>query len=173
MAKENRVVLHVKSIGENVALVRMVASGFLFPYDLTMEELDEIKIALSEAVTNCIVHGYEEQENQEITVTLEVREDMLMLQVEDTGVGIIDIAQAMLPAFSTREEHMGLGFVFMQTFMDDVSVQSTPGEGTTVTMWKRLPQVESEVSAFIHETSEETLEETLNESFNQNFGEVE
>ena len=61
MVKENRVVLHVKSIAENVALVRMVASGFLISYDLTMEELDEIKIALSEAVTNCIIHGYAEQ----------------------------------------------------------------------------------------------------------------
>ena len=116
MAKENRVVLHVKSIGENVALVRMMASGFLFPYDLTMEELDEIKIALSEAVTNCIVHGYQEQEDKEIVVTMEVKNRTLMMQVIDYGVGIADIAQAMLPAFSTREEHMGLGFVFMQTF---------------------------------------------------------
>ena len=101
MAKENRVVLHVKSIGENVALVRMMASGFLFPYDLTMEELDEIKIALSEAVTNCIVHGYQEQEDKEIVVTMEVKNRTLMMQVIDYGVGIADIAQAMLPAFSS------------------------------------------------------------------------
>ena len=139
MVKENRVVLHVKSIGENVALVRMVASGFLIPYDLTMEELDEIKIALSEAVTNCIIHGYEEQPDKEFTVLLEVQNQLLTIQVSDTGVGISDIAQAMLPAFSTRSEHMGLGFVFMQTFMDGVEVVSSPGEGTTVTMYKRLP----------------------------------
>ena len=79
MMKENRVVLHVKSIGENVALVRMVASGFLIPYDLTMEELDEIKIALSEAVTNCIIHGYEEQEG---TVYIRCRLDGDLLEVE-------------------------------------------------------------------------------------------
>lgn len=138
MAKENRVVLHVKSIGENVALVRMVASGFLIPYDLTVEELDEIKIALSEAVTNSIIHGYEEQSDKEITIVLEVQVDRLMLQVADNGVGIVDIAQAMVPAFSTRETHMGLGFVFMQTFMDHVEVQSTVGIGTTVTMYKHL-----------------------------------
>lgn len=144
MMKENRVVLHVKSIGENVALVRMVASGFLIPYDLTMEELDEIKIALSEAVTNCIIHGYEEQPDKELSVILEVKAQTLMIQVSDTGVGIADIAQAMLPAFSTRTEHMGLGFVFMQTFMDGVEVVSAPGEGTTVTMYKRLSHTEQE-----------------------------
>ena len=143
MVRENRVVLHVKSIGENVALVRMVASGFLIPYDLTMEELDEIKIALSEAATNCIIHGYAEQPDKEFTVLLEVQDQTLTIQVSDTGVGISDIAQAMLPAFSTRAEHMGLGFVFMQTFMDGVEVVSSPGEGTTVTMYKQLPLVES------------------------------
>lgn len=142
MVKENRVVLHVKSIGENVALVRMVASGFLIPYDLTMEELDEIKIALSEAATNCIIHGYAAQPDKEFTVLLEVQDQTLTIQVSDTGVGISDIAQAMLPAFSTRAEHMGLGFVFMQTFMDGVEVVSSPGEGTTVTMYKQLPLVE-------------------------------
>jgi stage II sporulation protein AB (anti-sigma F factor) len=142
MVKENRVVLHVKSIGENVALVRMVASGFLIPYDLTMEELDEIKIALSEAATNCIIHGYAEQPDKEFTVLLEVQNQTLTIQVSDTGVGISDIAQAMLPVFSTRAEHMGLGFVFMQTFMDGVEVVSSPGEGTTVTMYKQLPLVE-------------------------------
>lgn len=140
MVKENRVVLHVKSIGENVALVRMMVSGFLLPYDLTMEELDEIKIALSEAVTNSIVHGYNEKETEEITVTFEVRNHMLLLRVTDSGVGIEDIAQAMLPTFSTREAHMGLGFVFMQTFMDGVEVVSNVGDGTTVTMYKHLQQ---------------------------------
>ena len=142
MVKENRVMLHVKSIGENVALVRMVASGFLIPYDLTMEELDEIKIALSEAATNCIIHGYAEQPDKEFTVLLEVQDQTLTIQVSDTGVGISDIAQAMLPAFSTRAEHMGLGFAFMQTFMDGVEVVSSPGEGTTVTMHTQLPLVE-------------------------------
>ena len=145
MVKENRVVLHVKSIGENVALVRMVASGFLMPYDLTMEELDEIKIALSEAVTNCIIHGYEEQPDQEFTVVLEVKAQTLTITVSDTGVGIENIAQAMLPAYSTRAEHMGLGFVFMQTFMDAVEVVSALGEGTTVTMSKQLQSVDRDI----------------------------
>ena len=138
MVKENRIELHVKSIGENISLVRMVVSGFLLPYDLTMEALDEIKIALSEAVTNSIIHGYGEAEDEEIIVTLQVQNQQLTVQVTDTGVGIADIAQAMVPAFSTKMEHMGLGFAFMQTFMDEVTVQSATGQGTTVTMYKQL-----------------------------------
>lgn len=138
MAKENRVVLHVKSIGENISLVRMVVSGFLFPYDVTLEVLDEIKIAVSEAVTNCIVHGYEESADEEISVVLEVNDQLLTIQIADTGIGIPDIKQAMQPAFSTKEEHMGLGFAFMQTFMDEVEVCSSAGEGTTVKLYKWL-----------------------------------
>ena len=139
MEKDNRVMVKVKSIGENVALVRMLTSGFLYPYDLAFEALDEIKIALSEAVSNSMIHGYQGDENQEVTVILEVKDRILTIQVIDTGVGIADIPQAMEPAFSTREEHMGLGFVFMQTFMDTIDVQSQPGEGTTVTLYKQLP----------------------------------
>lgn len=145
MAKDNRVALKVKSIGENVSLVRMVASGFLYPYDLTLDALDEIKIALSEAVSNCMIHGYGDREDKEVTVTMEVEERQLTIQVEDHGIGIADIAQAMEPAYSTREEHMGLGFVFMQTFMDHIEVFSTPGEGTMVIMQKLLPATEQQI----------------------------
>lgn len=139
MGKDNCVMVKVKSIGENVALVRMLASGFLYPYDLTFEALDEIKIALSEAVSNCMIHGYQGDETQEVTVIFEVQDKQLTIQVIDNGIGIADIAQAMEPAFSTKEEHMGLGFVFMQTFMDTIDVQSKLGEGTTVTLHKQLP----------------------------------
>lgn len=145
MVKDNSVTLKVKSIGENVSLVRMVVSGFLFPYDLTFEALDEIKIALSEAVSNCIIHGYENAEDQEVTVKMEVKEHQLTIQVIDTGIGIADIEQAMEPTFSTREEHMGLGFVFMQTFMDRIEVYSQPGQGTTVLLHKTLPAGEQKI----------------------------
>lgn len=145
MAKDNSVILKVKSIGENVSLVRMVASGFLFPYDLTFEALDEIKIALSEAVSNCMIHGYGEDENQEVTVMMQVKARQLTIEVEDTGIGIADISQAMEPAFSTRDEHMGLGFVFMQTFMDQIEVISELGKGTKVIMYKLLPAGEQQI----------------------------
>lgn len=146
MEKDNRVMLQVKSIGENVSLVRMVAGGFLYPYDLTFDVLDEIKIALSEAVSNSMIHGYNQAEDKEVSVILEVKDRLLKIQVQDTGVGIADIAQAMEPAFSTREEHMGLGFVFMQTFMDHVEVVSQLGQGTTVVMQKQLPASEQQIS---------------------------
>lgn len=146
MGNDNRVELRVKSIGENVSLVRMMASGFLYPYDVTFDVLDEIKIALSEAVSNCMIHGYDNAEDQEVVVTMEVQNRHLTIQVQDTGVGIVDIARAMEPAFSTREEHMGLGFVFMQTFMDQIEVCSEPGRGTTVIMQKQLPAGEQQMS---------------------------
>jgi stage II sporulation protein AB (anti-sigma F factor) len=139
MGKDNCVILKMKSVGENVSLVRMMAGGFLYPYDITLEVLDEIKIALSEAVSNCIIHGYGDAEDGEVVVQMEVQARQLTIRVEDTGVGIADLAQAMEPAFSTKEEHMGLGFVFMQTFMDKIEVFSELGKGTTVVMHKLLP----------------------------------
>lgn len=146
MGNDNQVTLQIKSIGENVSLVRMMAGGFLYAYDLTLDVLDEIKIALSEAVSNSMIHGYNNAENRIVTVTMAVQNRNLTIQVQDDGVGIADIAQAMEPAFSTREEHMGLGFVFMQTFMDDMEVFSAPGEGTTVIMHKKLPASAQPVS---------------------------
>ena len=146
MGNDNQVILHVKSTGENVSLVRMMASGFLYPYDLTLDMLDEIKIALSEAVSNCMIHGYEGNEDQTVTVIMSVQNQKLSIEVQDTGVGIADITQAMEPAFSTREEHMGLGFVFMQTFMDELEVFSEPGKGTRVIMRKQLAADEQKMS---------------------------
>ena len=146
MGNDNQVILHVKSTGENVSLVRMMASGFLYPYDLTLDMLDEIKIALSEAVSNCMIHGYEGNEDQTVTVMMSVQNQKLSIEVQDTGVGITDITQAMEPAFSTREEHMGLGFVFMQTFMDELEVFSEPGKGTRVVMRKQLAADEQKMS---------------------------
>lgn len=138
MLKDNFVRVELKSIGENVAIARVLLSSFLVQYDLHLDELDELKIALSEAVSNSIIHGYQERDDQLVVVTAEVINGELSLVVEDHGVGIGDIALAMEPAFSTREEHMGLGFVFMQTFMDEVTVFSQVGEGTKVVMRKQL-----------------------------------
>lgn len=145
MVKDNCVTLRVKSIGENVSLVRMLASGFLYPYDLTFEALDEIKIALSEAVSNCIIHGYCEAEDQEVVIRMEVQDHQLTIRVEDTGVGIADVEQAMEPAFSTKDTHMGLGFVFMQTFMDSIEVFSQVNRGTTVVLHKLLPAGQQQI----------------------------
>ena len=138
MGKDNFVKLEMKSIGENVAVARMVLGSFLMQYDLRLDELDEIKIALSEAVSNSIIHGYENEPDHTVVMTAEIKNGELTLVVLDKGVGIADVAQAMEPAFSTGDEHMGLGFTFMETFMDHLEVQSTPGCGTRVTMRKQL-----------------------------------
>ena len=94
-AAQYQVTLQIKSIGENVSLVRMMAGGFLYAYDLTLDVLDEIKIALSEAVSNCMIHGYNNAENRIVTVMMAVQNRNLTIQVQDDGVGIADIAQAL------------------------------------------------------------------------------
>ena len=138
MYKDNVVKLELKSIGENVAIARMTLGSFLMMYDVSLSELDEIKIALSEAVSNSIIHGYGNHEDGVVRIIFVVQNDELTICVEDDGVGISNIEQAMEPAFSTKMEHMGLGFVFMQTFMDKLMVESEIGVGTRVTMQKAL-----------------------------------
>ena len=138
MYKDNVVKLELKSIGENVAIARMTLGSFLMMYDVSLSELDEIKIALSEAVSNSIIHGYGNHEDGVVRIIFAVQNDGLTICVEDDGVGISNIEQAMEPAFSTKMEHMGLGFVFMQTFMDKLTVESEIGVGTRVTMQKAL-----------------------------------
>ena len=138
MYKDNVVKLELKSIGENVAIARMTLGSFLMMYDVSLSELDEIKIALSEAVSNSIIHGYGNHEDGVVRIIFAVQNDELTICVEDDGVGSSNIEQAMEPAFSTKMEHMGLGFVFMQTFMDKLTVESEIGVGTRVTMQKAL-----------------------------------
>lgn len=140
MVKENMVEVRFSSIGENVALARMVLSAFLLPCDLTYEILDEIKIALSEAVTNSIIHAYGEAANQTVVLRMCLKNDILTMEIEDEGVGIPDIQKALEPEFSTKEEHMGLGFIFMKTFMDEVEVLSELGKGTKVILRRQLAE---------------------------------
>lgn len=106
----------------------------------TIEEVSDIKMAVSEAVTNSIIHGYYQMEQGRICVECQIERDMLTVCIKDNGRGIPDIKKAMEPMYTTRPEleRSGLGFAFMQTFMDDVSVESTPGKGTIVKMTKKL-----------------------------------
>lgn len=143
MFKNNLVKMELKSIGENVAIARMALSSFLMSCDLSLNELDEIKIALSEAISNSIIHGYNNEDNHLVRVIFEVKDDELFLAVEDDGKGIGDIEKAMEPTYSTQEDHMGLGFVFMQTFMDQVEVSSEVNKGTKVVMQKSLAVLEN------------------------------
>jgi stage II sporulation protein AB (anti-sigma F factor) len=125
------------SRSENEALARVIVSAFIARLDPTLEELDDVRTAVSEAVTNAIIHGYGHADGI-VYLTAELIDQTLTLTVEDHGIGIADLTQAMQPLYTSKpdEERSGMGFTMMQTFMDDLSVSSAPGEGTKVVMIK-------------------------------------
>ena len=135
---EMRVVLSPKSCNEAVA--RSVVTAFVMQMDPSVSELADIKTAVSEAVTNSIVHGYRSCTGNIELVCRILDKDMLYIKVRDKGCGIADVKQAMEPLFTTapEEERAGLGFAVMESFMDSVSVRSTVGKGTSVVMKKRI-----------------------------------
>lgn len=127
------------SRGANEALARMVVSAFITEADPTVEELCDIKTAVSEAVTNCIVHAYPECLG-EIYITAALSQDnRVTIRIKDRGCGITDVEKAMEPLFTTGgSERAGLGFAVMQELMDEVRVTSRPGKGTVVTLRRLL-----------------------------------
>lgn len=127
-----------RSVNENFA--RAALAAFLAQADPTVPQLADIKTAVSEAVTNCIVHAYPESVGQ-VTLTAALYENGLVrITVTDRGIGIPDVGKAMEPLYTTGnpDERAGLGFAVMQSFMDKIKVSSTPGRGTRVTMSKKL-----------------------------------
>ncbi len=144
----NEMKLCFQARSENESFARVAVAGFLTYLDPTVEELEDIKTAVSEAVTNAIIHGYDEKETATVYVSCIIYRDggehVLQVVIEDTGKGIADIEQAMEPMFTTRPEleRSGMGFTFMNAFMDDVQVQSEIMKGTTVTLLKRLCRLE-------------------------------
>lgn len=131
--------LEIDSIPSNEAFARVVVAAFLTRLNPTMEEIADIKTAISEAVTNAIIHGYQ-NEVHKIEIGAQVEKDLLTVSVKDFGVGIENIEKAMEPMFTTRKdlERSGMGFVFMEAFMDSIKVESELGRGTTVTMKKKI-----------------------------------
>jgi len=136
---EMRLVIDSRSANESFA--RVAVAAFIAQLDPTVEEISDIKTAVSEAVTNCIVHGYR---NGIGSIWIQARiysDSRVMLRVRDKGAGISDIKQAMEPLFTTGgAERGGLGFTIMESFMDDLKVHSVVGKGTTVTMEKKIVQ---------------------------------
>lgn len=131
--------LEFESIPSNESFARVVVAAFLTRLNPTMEEIADIKTAVSEAVTNAIIHGYE-NEIHKIWIEAEVEGETITVSVEDFGKGILDIQKALEPMYTTRKdlERSGMGFVFMEAFMDTVKVESEVGKGTKVTMTKRV-----------------------------------
>ncbi|MDO4540141.1 MAG: anti-sigma F factor [Syntrophomonadaceae bacterium] len=122
---------------ENVAFARASTAAFASRLNVTLEEIEELRLVVSEAVSNCVVHAYPGDREQKIELCAEILEDeRLELTVTDWGVGIADVAAALQSNYSNRPEHMGLGFTFMKTFMDQMEVTSTPGQGTQVRLVK-------------------------------------
>lgn len=139
MKFENFMILEFPSRSSNEAFARSAVACFAAQMDPTLEELGDIRTAVSEAVTNCIVHAYPEKIG---IVTLRCRilkDGILDIVVKDKGVGIPDIDQARRPSYTTGgNDRSGMGFTIMESFMDTLKVRSTPGKGTTVTMRRQV-----------------------------------
>ncbi len=124
---------------ENVSLARVAVATFATEVDFNLSDLEEIKVAVSEAVSNAIVHGYEGKPTGTVLLTATLYQNELEIVIEDRGRGIADLARALQPGTSSDPERMGLGFVFMKSFMDEVDVWSEAGQGTRVKLVKTLP----------------------------------
>ena len=138
---KNEMILEVQSRSCNEGLVRIAVAAFSTQLNPTLEEVADIKTAVSEAITNCIVHAYE-KETEVIRVECRNEKRQLTVVVKDKGKGIQDVKKAMEPLYTTRPEleRSGMGFLFMEAFMDEVKVESEPGKGTAVMMKKRIGQ---------------------------------
>lgn len=137
VTNELKMTVDSKSINESFS--RSAVASFVACLDPTVEEITDIRTAVSEAVTNCIVHAYKEKMGK-IYITVSVLENRVVrIKIRDRGVGIDDIEQAMQPLYTTAgDERAGLGFAVMESFSDRISVRSKPGIGTTVTLFKKI-----------------------------------
>ncbi len=135
---KNEICLEFDAISENEGLARVVIAAFLSNIDPTVDEIEDVKMAVSEAVTNAIIHGYGEKGGRVVLRANLSTENELSVEISDRGVGIADVKQAMQPLFTTgaANERSGMGFSFMEAFMDRMQVESSVGEGTCVHMWK-------------------------------------
>ena len=139
MKDKNEMTLEFESKSQNESFARTVVAAFAAQLDPTIEELADIKTAVSEAVTNSIIHGYDSSIGK-ITMHCIISGNELLVEIKDEGAGIADIEKAMEPLYTTRPEleRSGMGFSFMEAFMDDLEVESQPGKGTLVRMKKNF-----------------------------------
>lgn len=141
MKSDNYVVMEFLSRSSNESFARMAAAGFASQLDPTLDELGDIKTAVSEAVTNAIVHAYPDQLGK-ITMRMRILDrQVLEISIRDWGCGIENVEQARQPLYTTGgEERSGMGFTIMESFTDRLQIKSAIGKGTTVTMRKRISQ---------------------------------
>ncbi len=136
---KNELKMEFSAISSNEGFARVAVGAFVAELNPTVDELADIKTAVSEAVTNCIIHGYEQKEGS-IWIHCQIQGRLVQISVVDAGKGIRDIEQAMEPLFTTKPEleRSGMGFAFMEAFMDEIEVISEPWKGTSVTMRKTI-----------------------------------
>lgn len=134
---ENKIKIEFQSKSENESFARVAVAAFVSQLDPTIEELTDIKTAVSEAVTNAIIHGYENKDGT-VVIEAEIKGDEVTIIVSDEGKGIENIEQAMQPLYTSRPdlERSGMGFTVMETFMDSLQVDSKPGKGTKIIIKK-------------------------------------
>lgn len=136
----DRFAMEIESKSQNESFARVVVAVFLSRLNPTMEEVEDVKTAVSEAVTNAVIHGYGEEKGKMIYIEGEIKGQEFTVRITDKGRGIPNVKQAMEPMYTTdiTGERSGMGFSFMEAFMDHLEVESKPGEGTVVTMMKRI-----------------------------------
>lgn len=154
---DNEIKIEFISKSNNEAFARISVAAFVAQLDPTIEEISDIKTAVSEAVTNAIVHGYEDKVGV-VTLICKIHDNEVYIEVSDKGKGIANIDMAKQPLYTTKPnlERSGMGFTIMESFMDELNVESVLGLGTKVTMKKKIKQVEEE-----EESPLITLEEAL------------
>lgn len=146
MRDTNEMKIEFDSCSENEGFARVAAAAFLTQLNPTVEEVSDVKTAVSEAVTNAVIHGYEgklldaDGAVHKIVMVCRIEKKKFTLEIRDNGVGIEDIRKAREPMYTSKPEldRSGMGFAFMEAFMDEVCVESAPGEGTVVTMTKTI-----------------------------------
>ena len=141
MKFENYMIMEFPSKSSNEGFARSAVACFAAQMDPTLEELGDIRTAVSEAVTNCIVHAYPNGIGLIAMRCRILKDNVLDIVIKDKGVGISNLEEARRPMFTTGgDERSGMGFTIMESFMDGLTVRSRPGRGTTVTMRRRLPR---------------------------------
>jgi stage II sporulation protein AB (anti-sigma F factor) len=140
MAKRNFMSVEFAALSQNESFARIAVAAFISQLDVTMEELEEIKTVVSEAVTNSIIHGYEENPEGIVRISVAIEDGVVELMIEDNGKGIEDVEQAMQPLYTSKPEleRSGMGFTIMENFMDSLEVATAVGKGTKIRLTKRL-----------------------------------
>ncbi|WP_330949595.1 anti-sigma F factor [Virgibacillus sp. MG-45] len=137
---KNEMYIEFSSVSENESFARVTIGSFVAQLDPTMDELTEIKTVVSEAVTNAIIHGYNNEPNHKVAISCMLYEDEIELIIRDEGIGIENVDEAREPLYTSKPEleRSGMGFTIIENFMDSVEVVSHTGKGTTVYMKKQL-----------------------------------